>query len=157
VRLANAARNAAGVLFFVALLIGCPRSSDKNGPVPAIDAGSLDSAQDRAHAVQALLDSPWIQNALEKAEDGKSPLVVVVPAELANASLHAFGKSVQVLSPAQAQSQRPESYLELLDVRVQGERAHLTFRDEAEQVNGEAQLERTQGGWRVAQVTGSER
>jgi hypothetical protein len=133
--------------------VGC----QKEPPAPPI-AAPVDRTQDRAQVVQALLDSPWIQDALDSADDDtpQKPLVVVVPPDLQGRPLLAFGQSAQVLSLAQAQAQRPESFLELLDVHIDGGRARLKFRDEAEQVSGDAQLERSPKGWRVVEVTGTE-
>jgi hypothetical protein len=134
---------------------GCGRtvSADAGTGLP----GSAATGDDRAQAVQALLDSPWIQNALQP-EGGRPPtsLVVVAPPGLEGAPLHAFGQPVRVLSPAEVQAQRPESYLELTRFTLEGDRAGLSFRAEAEGVSGEALLERAQGRWKVAKVTGTE-
>ena len=69
----------------------------------------------------------------------------------------AFGHPAKVLSPAEAQAQRPEAYLEITTLAVNGERAQVRFRDNAEAIAGEAILERADGGWRVAKVSGTER
>jgi hypothetical protein len=147
-----------GVLFVVAAAPACSGCGHEAASLPdASSVGVPVSGDDRAQAIQALLDSPWVQNALQP--EGNSPpppLVMVAPPGLEGATLRAFGQPVKVLTPAQVQAQRPESFFEVTQLKLDGDRAGLSFRAEAEGVSGEAILERAQGRWRVAKVTGTE-
>ena len=145
-----------GLALLALVLAGCPHAQTTAPDAGPPSTDPMSAVADRTQVVQALLESPWIQGAVERKEDDKSALVVVVPPDLEGQTLRAFGQAARVLTPKQAQAQRPESFLELHGLKVDGNRASLAFEDEAEELSGEAQLERTAQGWRVAQVTGTE-
>ena len=144
------------LLLFGVIGIGCSKTGDPAAAASARSPVAANPAQDRIQVMQALLDSPWIQNALEPEGKNPSPLVLVSPTGLEGSELSAFGQKVKLLSPEQAQAQRPESYLEVSAVHLEGDNARVSFRSDADGVSGEAELRRNQGRWQVARVTGSE-
>src|SRR5262249_49317139 len=93
--------------------------ADAGSPPPVAARPAAAPAKDRDEVVQAPRDSTWVQTALEPSGNA-GPLVVVAPGGLEGAGLKAFGQTVKLLTPEEAQAQRPESYLELSAVHLEG-------------------------------------